>query len=336
MVHTAAGYARMKNRLGALVCTTSIGPGATNMVTGAALATVNRLPVLLLPGRRLRVPRAPTPCCSSSSRPGAATCRSTTASGPSRATSTGSSARSSSISAALRGDARARRTGRDRRRDARASRRTSRPRPTTSPRRFLEKRVWHDPAAACPTTRRSRARPRLIRARRRPLIVAGGGVIYCEATEALRALRASRRASRSARRRPGKGSLPYDHPPRSARSARPGRSRPTGSPREADLVIGIGTRWSDFTTASKTAFAHPDVRFVNVNVADFDAAKHAGSPLVGDARATLERLAGAARGLVGGATPTAAEAAQLNARVGRRGRAPVRARPRDRCPRRAR
>src|SRR5205807_2987737 len=88
----------------------------------------------------------------------------------------------------------------------------------------------------------------------------------------------------------GKGSLPYDNPSALGAIGVTGTFAANRVAAEADLVIGIGTRWSDFTTASKTAFRHPGVRFVNVNVADFDAAKHAGLQLVGDARSTLERL----------------------------------------------
>jgi 3D-(3,5/4)-trihydroxycyclohexane-1,2-dione acylhydrolase (decyclizing) len=88
----------------------------------------------------------------------------------------------------------------------------------------------------------------------------------------------------------GKGSLPYNHPSALGAVGVTGTCGANRVAREADVVIGIGTRWTDFTTASKTAFQTPDVRFVNVNVTDFDAAKHAGHALVGDARATLEAL----------------------------------------------
>ena len=130
----------------------------------------------------------------------------------------------------------------------------------------------------------------LIRASRRPLIVAGGGVIYSEATEALRRL-SELTGVAVCETQAGKGSLPYDHPAALGAIGVTGTLAANRIAASADLVIGVGTRWSDFTTASKTAFRHPDVRFVNVNVAGFDAAKHAGLALVGDARATLERLA---------------------------------------------
>lgn len=128
------------------------------------------------------------------------------------------------------------------------------------------------------------------------MIVAGGGVIYAEATEAL-ARFAAQTGIPVVETQAGKGSLDYDH-----RQAL-GAMGVTGTPganilaREADLVIGVGTRYSDFTTASKTAFQNPDVRFININVAEFDACKHAALPVVADARVALEEVGTGGRGL---------------------------------------
>ncbi|HEV3402872.1 MAG TPA: thiamine pyrophosphate-dependent enzyme, partial [Gaiellaceae bacterium] len=134
-----------------------------------------------------------------------------------------------------------------------------------------------------------------IGAAKRPLIVAGGGVIYSEATAALRAL-CEHTGIPVGETQAGKGSLPYDHPSSLGAIGVTGTFAANRIAAQADLVLGVGTRWSDFTTASKTAFRNPAVRFVNVNVADFDAHKHAGLALVGDARATLERLNEALQG----------------------------------------
>ena len=129
----------------------------------------------------------------------------------------------------------------------------------------------------------------MIREATSPLIVAGGGVIYSEATEALASF-AESTGIPVGETQAGKGALQYDNP------LSLGAIGVTGTPganiiaREADLVIGIGTRYSDFTTASKTAFQNPDVRFININIADFDAHKHAGLPIVADARAALQEL----------------------------------------------
>jgi len=128
-----------------------------------------------------------------------------------------------------------------------------------------------------------------IRAARRPLLVAGGGTIYAEATGALRCL-VEDTGIPVGETQAGKGSLPYDHPSNLGAIGATGTLAANRLAASADLVIGVGTRYSDFTTASKTAFRNPDVRFVNVNVAELDAFKHAGLPLVSDARATLERL----------------------------------------------
>ena len=165
------------------------------------------------------------------------------------------------------------------------------------PEELFAERVWHVPRQA-PDADSLAAAADAIRAARRPLIVAGGGVIYSEATGALRAF-CEATGIPVGETQAGKGSLPYDHPsvPRRDRGDR-ARSPRTGSPPRADLVIGIGTRYSDFTTASKTAFQDPGVRFVNVNVADFDAAKHGGMRAGRPTRASaLEQLADALRGL---------------------------------------
>jgi 3D-(3,5/4)-trihydroxycyclohexane-1,2-dione acylhydrolase (decyclizing) len=286
MVHTAAAYARMRNRLGALVCTTSIGPGATNMVTGAALATVNRLPVLLLPGD-VFASRRPDPvlqqletawagdlsvndCFRPVSRyfdriwrpeqvvPAALNAMRVLV----------NQAETGAVTLAFPQDVQAE--------------------AGDFPAGFFERRVWHVGRPAADAAALSAA-VASIRGARRPLIVAGGGVIYSEATNALRAF-CEATGIPAGETQAGKGSLPYHHPSALGAIGVTGTSAANRIAAEADLVIGIGTRWTDFTTASKTAFRNPAVRFVNVNIADFDAAKHAGIALVGDARASLERL----------------------------------------------
>jgi 3D-(3,5/4)-trihydroxycyclohexane-1,2-dione acylhydrolase (decyclizing) len=159
---------------------------------------------------------------------------------------------------------------------------------------FLEERVWHVPRAL-PDDAALDAAVAAIRAARRPLIVAGGGVVYSEATAALKAF-CEQTGIPVGETQAGKGSLPYDHPSNLGAIGATGTFAANRIAADADLVLGIGTRYSDFTTASKTAFREPGVAFVNVNVADFDAAKHGGIALVGDARATLERLAAALPG----------------------------------------
>jgi len=287
MVHTAAGYARMHNRLGALACTTSIGPGATNMVTGAALATVNRLPVLLLPGdvfasrrpdpvlQQLEVPWQGDVSVNDCFRP--VSRYFDRISRPEQIVDAAmqamrvlsNQAETGAVTLAFPQDVQAE--------------------AFECPSEFLERRVWAvtRPVPEDGALREAAAR---IRASNRPLIVAGGGVIYSEATESLRRF-VEATGIPVGETQAGKGSLPYDHPSALGAMGVTGTFAANRVAAEADLVIGFGTRWSDFTTASKTAFKDPDVRFVNVNVADFDAAKHGGLRLVGDARATLDRLA---------------------------------------------
>jgi 3D-(3,5/4)-trihydroxycyclohexane-1,2-dione acylhydrolase (decyclizing) len=292
MVHAAAAYARQKNRLQTLLCTSSIGPGATNMVTGAALATINRLPVLLLPGdvfatrrpdpvlQQLEAPHDGTLSVNDCFRPVSkywdrinrpeglipaafAAMRILT-----------NQAETGTVTLALPQDVQAE--------------------AYDFPEEFFEKRVWHVPRPLPDAAALERAAA-LIREGRRPMIVSGGGTIYSEATDALRRL-AEQTGIPVGETQAGKGSMPYDHPCALGAVGATGTLAANRAAREADVVIGVGTRWTDFTTASKTAFQNPEVRFVNVNVADFDAAKHVGLRLLGDARAALETLSEALRG----------------------------------------
>ncbi len=290
-VHTAAAYARMTNRLQTLACTSSVGPGATNMITGAAGATINRLPVLLLPGdvfasrrvgsvlQQLEAGWSQDVSVNDAFRPVSrywdrlARPEQLVASALEAMRVLTSQADTGAVTLALPQDVQAE--------------------AFDYPVEFLRRRVWHIPRPPADRAALQRA-VELIRGSRRPLVVAGGGVIYSEATEALRTF-AEGTGIPVAETQAGKGTLPFDHP------ASLGAMGATGTPganltaREADLVIGVGTRYSDFTTASRTAFQHPGVRFVNLNVAELDALKHAGVALVGDARATLEELAEALR-----------------------------------------
>ena len=292
MVHAATAFARQKNRLQTFACTTSIGPGATNMVTGAALATINRLPVLLLPGdifasrgpdpvlQQLEAPHDGDLSVNDCFRP---VCRYfdrvnrpeqliPAALAAMRVLT--NQAETGAVTLALPQDVQA--EGYD------------------YPEEFFEKRVWRV-GRPLPELELIERAADLVRSSRRPMIVSGGGTIYSEATEAL-----SRFSETTgipvAETQAGKGSMPYDHPLALGAVGATGTFAANRAAREADLVIGLGTRWSDFTTASKTAFQNPDVRFVNINVADFDAHKHAGLALVSDARATLETLAEALGG----------------------------------------
>jgi 3D-(3,5/4)-trihydroxycyclohexane-1,2-dione acylhydrolase (decyclizing) len=286
MVHAAAGYARMRNRLGTLVCTTSIGPGATNMVTGAALATVNRVPVLLLPGD-VFASRGPDPVLQQLESPAAGDVSVNDVFRPVSRYFDRIWRPEQVLPAALQ----AMRVLVNQAETGAVTLAFPQDVQTQAlevPEEFLAKRVWHVPRPLPDEASIART-VELIRASERPLIVAGGGVVYSEATEALRQL-CEATGIPVGETQAGKGSLPYDHPSALGAIGVTGTFAANRLAAEADLVIGIGTRWSDFTTASKTAFRRDGVRFVNVNVGDFDAQKHAGLALVGDARATLERL----------------------------------------------
>ncbi|RIQ23841.1 3D-(3,5/4)-trihydroxycyclohexane-1,2-dione acylhydrolase (decyclizing) [Jiangella rhizosphaerae] len=292
MVHAAVGYARMRNRLSTLACTSSIGPGATNMVTGAALATINRLPVLLLPGdvfatrvadpvlQQLELPHAPDVTVNDAFRPVSRFFDRVWRPEQLPAALLGAMrvltdpAETGAVTLAMPQDVQA--EGYD------------------WPAELFARRVWHVPRTVPEPAALARAAA-VIRAAERPLIVAGGGLIYSEATDTLRAF-AEATGIPVAETQAGKGSLPYDHPLALGAVGATGTPGANRFARSADVVIGIGTRYSDFTTASRTAFQDPGVRFVNVNVAAFDGAKHAGLPVVADARAALEALTEALAG----------------------------------------
>jgi 3D-(3,5/4)-trihydroxycyclohexane-1,2-dione acylhydrolase (decyclizing) len=292
MVHTAVAYARHRNRLQTWACTSSIGPGATNMVTGAALATINRLPVLLLPGdvfasrrvnpalQQLELPGAPDASVNDAFRPVSRFFDRINRPDQLQASLLEAMrvltdpAETGAVTLALPQDVQAE--------------------AYDYPDELFARRVWRiarpapDPAAV-------QAAADLVRGARRPLIVSGGGVIYSEATAALRAL-ADATGIPVAETQAGKGSLPYDHPGALGAVGATGTRAANLVARDADVVIAIGTRLGDFTTASRTAFQHPDVRLVGLNVAAFDAGKLGALPLAGDARAGIEALAAALAG----------------------------------------
>lgn len=287
MVHTAAAFAKMNNRLRTLACTTSIGPGATNMLTGAAGATINRLPVLLLPGDIFST-RLVAPVLQQLESPGSQDIsvndcfkpisrywdrinrpEQLITALPEAMRVLTSPAETGTVTLALPQDVQAE--------------------AYDYPVELFQKRVYPIPRQRADVNALKRAAA-WIRESKRPLIIAGGGVIYSEATAQL-ARFAEQTGMPVGETFAGKGSLHYNHPQNLGAIGATGTPGANITAREADLVIALGTRLSDFTTASKTAFQNPDVRFIGINVAEFDAFKHAALPLVADARVTLEELA---------------------------------------------
>jgi 3D-(3,5/4)-trihydroxycyclohexane-1,2-dione acylhydrolase (decyclizing) len=284
MVHTAVGFAKMANRRRTLACTSSIGPGATNMLTGAAVATINRLPVLLLPGD-IFATRGPAPVLqqleSTSSQDASVNdClrpvskywdrinrpEQLITALPEAVRILTSPAETGAVTLCLPQDVQTE--------------------AFDYPEALFHKRVWTI----------ARPRPDLdllqqaagwLRSASAPVIIAGGGAIYSEATESLGQFAAATGIP-VVETMAGKGALKFDHPRALGAVGVTGAAGANRLAREADLVIVVGSRLSDFTTASKTAFQHPDVRFINVNITAFDAGKHQALPLVGDARATLD------------------------------------------------
>jgi len=292
MVHIAVGYARQRNRLGAFACTSSVGPGATNMVTGAALATINRLPVLLLPGDTFAT-RTPHPVLQQLEVAHDATVSVNDCLRPVSRFYERVERPEQLIPAALE----AMRVLTDQAEVGAVTLALPEDVQTEAlevPDSFLAPRVWtiyRQPPASEALARAVG----LLRGARRPLLVAGGGVIYSQATEALRRL-VDASGIPVCETQAGRGALVSDHPLSLGAVGVTGSLAANRLAAEADLVIGVGTRWSDFTTASKSAFQHPDVRFVNINVTSLDAHKHSGLPLIADARVALDALRAALGG----------------------------------------
>ena len=285
-VHIAMAYAKMKNRMGTFACISSIGPGATNMITGAACATINRLPVLIIPGDifALRTVAPVLQQLESASTQDISVndcfkpvskywdrinrAEQLITSLPEVMRVLTSPADTGAVTLCLPQDVQAE--------------------AYDFPEDLFRKRVWKI-ARPRPDITLLKEAASLIKASKKPMIITGGGTIYSEATGILQKL-VERTGIPVAETFGGKGALPYDHPSNLGAvgaTGTPGANEITG---ETDLVIGIGTRYSDFTTASKTAFQNPDVKFININIADFDSWKHSALPLTGDAKVCLEEL----------------------------------------------
>ncbi|MCX5253930.1 3D-(3,5/4)-trihydroxycyclohexane-1,2-dione acylhydrolase (decyclizing) [Streptomyces canus] len=289
MVHASVAYAKMRDRLATFACTASTGPGSTNMITGAALATTNRLPVLLLPSDMFAT-RAADPVLQQleDTRGGDVTVNDAfravskyfdRISRPEQLIPAALAAmrvltdpvETGAVTLALPQDVQAE--------------------AYDWPLEFFRRRVWHVGRPVPEAAAVERA-ARLLRQARKPLIVAGGGAVYSGAETALRAF-AEATGIPVADTHAGKGAVPWDHPGAVGGIGSTGSYAANELAREADVVLGIGTRYSDFTTASHTVFGRPDVTFVNLNVARLDAVKHSAEPLVADARLGIEALAGA-------------------------------------------
>ena len=286
MVHAATAYAKMSNRLRAFACTSSIGPGATNMITGAATATINRVPVLLLPGDIF-------------ARRNVAPVLQQLESGFSQDISVNDAFkpvsrywdrinRADQLPSALMEAMRVLTSPADTGAVTLALPQDVQAEVWDYPEGLFEKRVWNIPRPLADRELLTRVKD-WIRAAKKPLIIAGGGIIYSEASEALARL-VEQTGIPVGETMAGKGSLPWNHPQNLEALGVTGTPGANVLAREADLVIAIGTRLSDFTTASKTAFQNAGARFININIAEFDAHKHSALPIVADARVTLDEL----------------------------------------------
>lgn len=286
MVHTAAAFAKVKNRLQTFVCTSSIGPGATNMVTGAAAATINRIPVLLIPGD-IFATRHVAPvlqqlesnvtqdisvndCFKPVSkywdrinRP-----EQLITSLPEVMRVLTSQAETGAVTLCIPQDVQAE--------------------AFDFPSALFQKKVWYV-GRTMPDASLLEKAIQQIKSSKKPLIIAGGGTIYSGATEVLKHF-VDRTGIPVTETFAGKGSLDYDNPQNLGAAGVTGTPGAIEMAKDADVVIGIGTRYSDFTTISKSAFQNPNVKFININITEFDSFKHGALPLVGDAKGILEAI----------------------------------------------
>jgi 3D-(3,5/4)-trihydroxycyclohexane-1,2-dione acylhydrolase (decyclizing) len=287
MVHQAAGFARVHRRRATFACAASVGPGAANMLTGAALATANRLPVLLLPSDTFAT-RVADPVLQQLELPHDLSLQVTDAFRPlsrffdrverpeqlfsialAAMRVLTDPAETGAVTIALPEDVQAE--------------------ALDVPVEFLADREWRI-RRPLPEPWALDAAAAAIKNAEKPFIVAGGGVIYSGAEDSLRAF-AEATGIPVGTSQAGGGVLDWDHPQYLGGVGSTGTTAANRLAAEADVVIGIGTRYSDFTTASRTAFQNPDVTFVNINVAPFDAYKHGTQlPVVADARETLDAL----------------------------------------------
>lgn len=285
-VHAAAAFAKAKNRLQTLAVTTSIGPGALNMVTGAALATTNRVPVLLLPSDQFAT-RYPDPVLQQLEDPRSLD---VTVNDAFRCVSRFFDRinRPEQLMPSLMNAMRVLTDPAETGAVVLAMPQDVQAEAFDWPVEMFEKRVWHVRRPAVSETEMARAAA-IIKSAKRPLIVSGGGTIYAEASQELRDL-ASATGIPVSDTQAGKGAINFDHECAVGGVGSTGANSANHLADKADVVIGVGTRYSDFTTASHTQFKNPDVRFVNINVKAFDAAKHAGEMVVADAKLALAAL----------------------------------------------
>src|ERR1700736_3429028 len=286
MVHTAAAYAKHRNRLATFACTTSIGPGATNMITGAAGATVNRLPVLLLPSdyfanrvpdpvlQQLEHPLERDVSVNDAFRPVSrffdriSRPEQLLASLPEAFRVLTDPAETGAVTISLPEDVQAE--------------------AHDWPMEFFEKRIWHI-RRPVPEPELVREAVKLLKEAKRPIIISGGGTIYSEASEELR-LFVEQFGVPVTETQAGKGVLNWNHPMNAGPIGSNGSTAANRLAHEADLIINLGTRLSDFTTASKSAFQNPSVRFIGINVASMDVHKLQALPLVADVKRALTAL----------------------------------------------
>jgi 3D-(3,5/4)-trihydroxycyclohexane-1,2-dione acylhydrolase (decyclizing) len=286
MVHAATAYAKQKNRLSIFACTSSIGPGALNMVTAAGTATVNRIPVLLLPGD-IFATRQPDPVLQQIENPADYT---VTANDAFKAVSKywDRITRPEQLMTAALNAMRVLTDPADTGAVTLALPQDVQAEAHDYPEEFFEKRVYHIERRLLADSTAGRAVEK-IRSKKKPVIIAGGGVHYSFATNELKTFAEAFRIP-VGETQAGKSSLPWDHPLNMGAIGANGTLASNILANEADLIIGIGTRFTDFSTSSKLAFQNPNVEFLSINISAFDAIKLDSTTVVAVVKQALQKL----------------------------------------------
>ena len=287
MAHAAIAYAKQKHRREIIACTSSIGPGALNMVTACGTASANRIPLLVLPGDTFAC-RQPDPVLQQIEQFNAV---STTANDAFRAVCKywDRIERPEQLMTACINAMRVLTSPADTGAVCIAMPQDVEAEAFDYPDYFLQKRVWYIDRQL-PSDRETQAAAELIKAAKKPMMIVGGGVTYSESWRAALAF-AEKFNIPIGETQAGKGQIPYDHPLNMGGVGVTGGAAANAIAKQADLVIAVGTRLTDFTTCSKWGFQNPDVKMLSINVCPFDAFKMDSTAVLADAKAGLDAIA---------------------------------------------
>ncbi len=286
MAHAAIAFAKQNNRRKIIPCTSSIGPGALNMVTACGTATANRIPLLVLPGDTFAC-RQPDPVLQQVEQPNS---YSTTSNDAFRAVCKywDRIERPEQLMTACINAMRVLTDAADTGAVCIAMPQDVEAEAFDYPDYFLQKRVWYMDRRV-PSDREIDAAVEMIKNAEKPMLIVGGGVTYSESYESVLAF-AEKYNIPIGETQAGKGQVPYAHPLNLGGCGVTGGAAANAIAKKADLVIAVGTRLTDFTTCSKWGFQNPDVKMLSINVCSFDAFKMDSTAVIADAKMAMEAI----------------------------------------------